>query len=144
MPRAKYTFQRSSARSEIHFKYWFGNWLSPYSNCRNDIPKTNFHMRYGHFEFLVMPFGLTTFTISLAQFLKGYICIYIIFITFGHWSCVNMTKWPKSYLWRINGPKTSHKEIGTFGGLGLISIFLHSFSTFSLLTQQPTTLVFWT
>ena len=24
-----------------------------------DIPKTEFRMRYGHFEFIVMPFGLT-------------------------------------------------------------------------------------
>ena len=45
-----------------------------------------------------------TFTVSLAR-IWGVIGIYIIFITFGHWPCVNMAKWPKSYLSIIIGPK---------------------------------------
>ena len=29
---------------------------------QEDIPKTTFHTRYGHYEFLVLSFGLTTTT----------------------------------------------------------------------------------
>ena len=33
--------------------------------AENDIPKTTFHVRYGHYEFLDMPLGLTN---ALATF----------------------------------------------------------------------------
>jgi hypothetical protein len=32
--------------------------VSPIEIRREDIPKTAFRTRYGHYEFLVMPFGL--------------------------------------------------------------------------------------
>ncbi|EOY26624.1 Uncharacterized protein TCM_028508 [Theobroma cacao] len=35
-----------------------------------DIPKTTFHMRYGHYEFLVMSFGLTTALIALMDIMN--------------------------------------------------------------------------
>jgi len=34
---------------------------------RDDVPKTAFRTRYGHYEFLVLPFGLTN---SLAYFMN--------------------------------------------------------------------------
>ena len=42
-----------------------------------DVPKTTFNTRYGHYEFLVLPFGLTnalaTFVDAMNQVLKSYL-----------------------------------------------------------------------
>ena len=51
--------------------------------CLADIPKTAFRTRFGHFEFLVMPFGLTsppaTFMTLMDSVLRPYLGKFIIF-----------------------------------------------------------------
>nr|GEX47497.1 hypothetical protein [Tanacetum cinerariifolium] len=52
------------------YHYWMAR--SGYHQLRvheDDIPKTVFRTRYGHFEFTVMPFGLTTPALREVQFL---------------------------------------------------------------------------
>ena len=37
----------------------------------DDIQKTAFRMRYGHYEFLVTPFGMTTALVVFMDLIKG-------------------------------------------------------------------------
>ena len=82
------------------------------------------------------------FTIFCAP-IRGVVGLHIIFITFGHWLCVNVHEWPKSYLLLRFGPK-SHIIRWELLAIGVTSSFFYIvFSTSSLLTKQPTPLVFW-
>ena len=44
----------------------------------DDIPKTAFRTRYGHYEFMVMSFGLTKFMDLMNQVFKDYLDRFVI------------------------------------------------------------------
>ena len=78
-----------------------------------------------------------TFAIFLAP-IQGVIGIYITSITFGHWPCVNMPKWPKSRLSIRIDFECLIMRHGTLSDLSVLSIFLNSFLYF--LSPHTTTL----
>ena len=60
----------------------------------------------------------------------GVIGVYIIFITFGHWTCVNMLKWPNRHLSIIIGSKSLIRRKGLSVARSWFPFFLHSFLSF--------------
>ena len=42
-----------------------------------DIHKTTFHMRYGHYEFIVVPFGVTNAPFVFMSLMNGVFCTFL-------------------------------------------------------------------
>ena len=68
--KKKYPFPRIDDFSNIDLR-------SGYHQLRirdSDISKIAFHSRYGHFEFLVMPFGLSNAAVAFMDLMQSIFC----------------------------------------------------------------------
>ena len=60
----------SAERSFNVFKDWSEVWLSQLKIKESDVPESAFRTRYGHYEFLVMPFGLISATAAFMDLMN--------------------------------------------------------------------------